>query len=210
MDGLRRDLAFAVRMLRRNPGTTSIAILALALGIGANSAIFSVVSALLLRPLPYPDAERMVRIYETNLVKGWDRNSVAPANFLDWQDANEVFESMAAFRWSSPALTGRGDAERLVGIEAGAGFFRTLGPPIALGRAFGDADAGDRVAVLGHAFWRRRFGGDPDIVGRTLRLDGESVTVVGVAGTEMTYPGDPDLWSLSRRETPVSPGDEPR
>jgi putative ABC transport system permease protein len=210
MDGLRQDLAFAVRMLRKNPGTTAIAILALALGIGANSAIFSVVGALLLRPLPYPDAERLVRIYETNLIKGWDRNSVAPANFLDWQEANEVFESMAAFRWSSPALTGPGDAERLIGIEAGAGFFRTLGAPIALGRAFDAADAGDRVAVLGHAFWRSRFGGDPDIVGRTLRLDGESVAVLGVAGTGMTYPGDPDLWILSPRETPVSPGDEPR
>ena len=204
MDALRQDLTFALRGLRRNPGVTLIAILALALGIGANTALFSVVNAVLLRPLPFPDADRLVRVYETNRLKGWDRNSVAPANFLDWQRDNDVFEGIAAFVWRGFALTGEGEAERLVGNEVSTEFFQVLGAPPALGRDFTAADltAGQRVAVLSHALWSRRFAADPQVVGRVLTINSEPVTVIGVAPATMTYPTDPDLWTLARRGAP--------
>ena len=166
----------------KNPGFTAVAVLTLALGIGANTAMFSVLNVLLLRALPYPNSQRLVRVFRTSPQSRTWPHSVA--NFLDHREQNRVFERMAAFSWWSFNLAEPGaPAERLRGIIATADFFPTLGVAAALGRAFTaeeDQPGGNNVVVLSQSFWMRRFAGDTNIIGRTLRLDGENVTVIGV------------------------------
>ena len=183
MDALLQDLRFGFRALRKTPLFTAIALAALALGTGANTAIFTVVNGVLLRPLPYGDPERLTLLYENNAGKGWDRFAVAPANFLDWQSESRAFESMAAFDGTTLALTGRGEPERLRVTKASADFFTVLGVPPLLGRGFiqeEDRPGTGRVAVLRHGLWQRRFGSDPAMVGQVLNLGGVPHTVVGV------------------------------
>jgi putative ABC transport system permease protein len=185
MDNLRQDLRFALRQLWKRPVFSLIALSMLALGIGANTAIFSVVYTVLLRPLPFPEPGRLVRIWESRLEQGWDRASVAPGNFWDLREMNRAFEELGAYRFGSANLTGMDIPERLNVGRVSAGFFgRVLGVRPVLGRTFlpGEDQPGgeSRIVLLGNRFWLSHFGGDPSVLERQLTLDDESYTVVGV------------------------------
>jgi len=185
MDNLRQDLRFALRQLWRRPGFSAIALAMLALGIGANTAIFSVVFSVLLKPLPFQEPDRLVGIWESRLEQGWERASVAPGNFWDLREMNRSFEDLGAYRFSSANLTGFDYPEQLSVGRVSAGFFgRVLGVTPVVGRTFlpGEDQPGAdaRIALLGNDFWQGRFGGDPSVVGASLTLDGEGYSVVGV------------------------------
>ena len=193
-----QDLRYALRMLLKNPGFSAVAIIALALGIGANSAIFSVVNTVMLRPLPYKDADRLVMVWEDASKHGYPRDTPAAANYIDWRDQNQVFEGMAAIADQSFNLTNAGDPERVEGRRVSANLFPLLGVEPELGRVFRseeDQPGANRVAILSHRFWHRRFGADPGIAGKTVTLNGESVVVVGVMPSEFQFPTREDeLW----------------
>jgi putative ABC transport system permease protein len=194
MDTLRQDLAYALRRLRQSPGFTAVAVATLALGIGANGAIFSVVNAVLLRPLPFEDADRLVRL--SQIWKG--KPSVySPQNFLDVQASAHSFESLAVYAGSGVTLTGRGAAASLTGSEVSTSFFDVLRVRPAYGRAFetGENEPGHtKVVVLGDRLWRERFAADPGVVGQTVQLDREPFTVVGVAPAGFAFPAGAELW----------------
>jgi putative ABC transport system permease protein len=200
MKSLLQDFRYGLRVLARRPWFTCLAVLTLALGIGANTAVFSLVSAVFVRPLKYREAERLVTVWEDAAAAGLSRDVVAPANYADWRAQNRVFEDVAAARQLTFDLTGgRGEPEKLLGYGVGANFFHVLGVEPAHGRAFlaeEDGPGAARVVVLGHGLWRRRFGADPSVVGRDVRLDGETYTVVGVmpAGFQFEAAGV-DLWT---------------
>ena len=194
LDSIRQDLAYAARRLAQSPGFTLVAALTLALGIGATSAIFSVVNAVLLRPLPYPEPERLVDVAQT-----WKEKPAvySPQNFLDVEAQAKSFEGLAAIDSSGVTLTGRGDAARLEGAEVSASFFDVLRVRPLLGRGFvkGENEPGrTRVAVLGHALWQQRFGGDPKVVGQTIQIDREPRTVVGIAPPGFSHPEGAEIW----------------
>ncbi len=184
MTTLLQDLRYAVRLLTRSPGFALVAIATLALGIGANTAIFSVVNALLLRPLPYAQADRLVMVWQDMRARGGPAQEWAtPGNFADWQKAPSLFEAMAALQGWQPSLTGSGAPESLTGEQVTAGYFDVLGISPALGRGFRadeDIPNAPRVVILSHRFWLRRFGADPRIIGRALNLGGEPHEVVGI------------------------------
>jgi putative ABC transport system permease protein len=183
MHTLLQDLKYGVRMLARVPGFTIIVVFTLALGIGANTAIFSVINATLLARLPYSQPDRIVMVWEHDPSRGFPRNSVSPGNFLHWQEANTVFDQMAAFVDIRADLTGTGEPEQIPGQAITPNLFSLLGINAWLGRTF-IAEEGhpgnDDVALLSHALWQRRFGGAPDIVGKRIMLGGKSTVVVGV------------------------------
>ncbi|HYP02849.1 MAG TPA: ABC transporter permease [Pyrinomonadaceae bacterium] len=201
------DVRYGLRMLFKSPGFTLIAVFALALGIGANSAIFSVVNAMLLRPLPFPEPERLVVIWETNPNLGANlrlRNEASPANFKDWTAQSSSFENIAAFRWGDYNLTGGDHPEQLLGHPVTVNMFDTLKTRPLMGRTFlpdeGRAGAG-QVVVLSYKLWQRRFGADPNIVNRNISLNGESYTVVGVMPPEFAFPvAASELWVPLRFE----------
>ena len=181
MNTLWRDVRYAFRMLRRNPGFTVIAVLTLALGIGANTALFSVVNAVLLNPLPFPEPDRLVALYEKSA--NFNRSSISYPNFLDWQKDNRSLEAMAAFRPEDLSLTGAGEAERVRGQMISSDFFPVLGVQPLLGRSFTkqeDQIGGAPVAELSEGFWKRKFGGAADILGKGITLNGADYTVVGI------------------------------
>ena len=187
MHSIMQDVRYALRGLRRQPGFTGVALLTLALGIGANTAIFSVVHAVLLRPLPFGEPERLVQVFESRLERGWTRSSPTHANFWDFKEQNRAFEGMDSYQGLSLNLTGFGFPERLDAARVSAGFFRTLRVQPVLGRTFvtGEDEPGaNLIALLSEDLWRRRFGSDPEIVGSSLALDGDSYTVVGVIPSE--------------------------
>ena len=194
IDDVRRDVRFGLRSLRRSPGFTVVAVLCLALGIGANAAIFSVLNAVLLRPLPYAEPDRLVRAYET-FGGGKRQGSVSMANFLDWQAQTPGFERLAAWTEVSLNLQGGGSPERIPVVAGTADLFSLLGVPPLAGRTFGKRETGN-VIVLSEKLWRRRFGGDRSLVGRTIQLDGEIYTVLGVMPAAFTFPPDSvaDAW----------------
>ncbi len=187
---LRQDVRYGLRMLIKNPAFTTIAVLALALGIGANSAIFSVVNTLLLRPLPYKNPGQLVVIWESAAHLGFPKNTPSPANFLDWQKQATLFEGMAAFAERSFNLTGVGEPERLDGRRVSANLFDLLGVKPVLGRNFvPDEDKpGTKVALLSEALWKRRFGSDPGVIGGSISLNGEPYTIVGVLPGSVRLP----------------------
>jgi putative ABC transport system permease protein len=187
---LSQDLRYGARMLLKNPGFTAIAVLALALGIGANSAIFSVVNGLLLRPLPYKNPNQLVVIWENATHLGFPKNTPSPANFLDWQKQATVFDGMGAFAERTFNLTGVGEPERLEGRRVSANLFALLGVQPILGRSFvpDDDKPGTKIALLNESLWKRRFGSDPAVIGRSLALNGESYTVVGVLPNSVRLP----------------------
>jgi predicted permease len=193
---LSQDLRYGLRQLLRSPAFTIAAALTIALGVGANTAIFSVVNAVLLRPLPYPSPDRLVSIRETT-ERG--ENVVSPPNFEDFRAQRVLFEAAAATYNNSVALTGEGAAEQLLGAAATEDFFRVLATPPLLGRGFLPEDArtgAAPVVVLREDLWRRRFGADPEIVGRVLQLDGVGRTVVGVMPASVVYPdAATELWT---------------
>ncbi len=185
-----QDFRYAVRMLWKNPGFTAVAVIALALGIGANSAIFSVVNTVLLRPLPYTNPDQLVMVWENATHLGFPKNTPSAANFLDWQRQNTVFQSMAAMAQRSFNLTGVGEPERLDGRRVSANLFKLLGVKPILGRTFvrEEDKPGTKVALLSESLWKRRLGGDQNVIGRTLALNGESYTVVGVVPDGVRLP----------------------
>lgn len=180
-----QDIKYGARMLLKSPGFTLVAVITLALGIGANTAIFSVVNAVLLRPLSYKDSNRIVTVLRDG------RQPISPANFLDLQGQNKSFEQMAAAELWGGTLTGGDRAESLVGLRMGDNLFSLLGVQPLIGRAFATDDyqpGKERVIVLGHSLWQRRFGGEQNILGRQITLDGESYTVVGVMPRDFRFP----------------------
>jgi predicted permease len=195
LDSLRQDLAYAARRLAKSPGFTLVAALTLALGIGGTSAIFSVVSAVLLRPLPFPEPDRLVEVDQE--WKGKPVSYHSPMNFLDVEAQARTIERMAATDTGGVTLTGKGAATRLEGGMVSASFFDVLRVPPVLGRGFlpGENEPGrDKVVVLGHALWRDRFGAEPEIVGQTIELDRETRTVVGIAPPGFSFPEGTELW----------------
>jgi putative ABC transport system permease protein len=191
------DLRYAARVLAKNPGFTAVAVIALAVGVGANSVIFSAVNTILLRPLPYKDSDRLVMVFEDNSRFGYPHDTPAPANFIDWRDQNKVFEGMAAIADVSLNLTGAGEPERLDGKRVSASLFPLLGVEPQLGRWFApeeDQPGANRVVVLSHALWQRRFGSDPVIVGKTITLNGAGFSVVGVMPESFQFPEREDQF----------------
>ncbi len=179
--GVWQDLRYGARSLRKNPGFTLIALITLILGIGANTAIFSVVNAVLLRPLPYKDPEQLVWIWEVQAQQ--DRSQFSPAEFLDYQAQNQSFTALAAYRNMIFTLTGAGEPDQLEGLIVTANFFSLLGVEAQEGRIFQPADGlagAPRVAVISHAYWQKRFAGDKQLIGKTLSVSGEPVSLVGV------------------------------
>jgi putative ABC transport system permease protein len=192
---LLQDLKFGSRMLAKSSGFTVIAVLALGLGIGANSAIFSFVNTMLLRPLPYPDSDRLVFIQEKS--KQFDRMSVAYANFIDWRDQNQSFESIGAFRGVGYNLTGGNEPEHIFGAQVSAPLFASLRAQPVAGRLFStdeDKPGVSRAVILSYSLWQRRFGADPSIVGRSILLDSESYNVVGVMAKGFNFPSETQFW----------------
>ena len=181
MNTIWQDLRYGICILLKNPGVTVAAVITLALGIGANTAIFNVVDVVMLRPLPYKNPERVVSLWEN--VPTYGRWRVTPANYLDWKQQNTVFEDVAAFGATSMTLTGDGEPEQLLGTRASAGYFEVIGVQPMLGRSFVKEEyepGKGRVVILGAAFWRSRFNSNPAILNKAITLNGASFTVVGV------------------------------
>jgi putative ABC transport system permease protein len=199
MDSIIRDIRYGLRSLLKRPGFTVIALIALALGIGANTAIFSLVNAVVLQPLPYPDPDRLVWAWG-NIRNGGNRASVSPLDFLDFRSQNKTFEQFAA-SGSLPGsgnLTGSGEPERLTVSLVTGNYFDAFGVRPALGRGFSlqnEKPGQDQVIVLSHAFWQKRFGGDPSIVNKTIVLDGKACEVIGVMPADVVLPQPADLWA---------------
>lgn len=196
MSALTRDVKFAARMLRKNPAFTAVGVIALGLGIGANTAIFSFVYGLLLRPFAFKDLARIVLIWET-VPESLDRGGVSPANFIDWE-RNHVLERMAFYRLWDASVTASGEPERIDGCRISEGFFRVLGVEAALGRTFTREEhqpGRDHVVVLSHGLWRRLFAGDAQIIGKTIELGAMAYTVVGVLPADLEWPTGIELWS---------------
>jgi putative ABC transport system permease protein len=198
MQTLWQDLRYGARMLLKKPGFTLIAVITLALGIGANAAIFSVVNAVLLRPLPFKEPDKLMLIRETKLPQ-FPEFSVSPGNFLDWRKQNTVFERLVAFSGVSFNLVGADDPEQIRGMKVTDGFFAMLGAQPQVGRDFlpeEDQPGRDNVVILSHGLWQRRFGGDPKILNQTLTLSGQSYIVIGVMPATFRFGGsDLELWT---------------
>ncbi len=198
MNGLFQDLIYGLRMMRKNPGFTALAVLTLALGIGANTAVFSNVNALLLRPFAFPDLDRVTVVYETVPKQNANNVKAAPANFLDWAEQSKTFDQLAAIRGWDANLTGEGVAERVEGYQVSPDFFALLGIAPQLGRQIGGVDFEHGVApvvVLSHGFWQRHLGGDRSIVGRSLLLNGQKFSVIGVASPDLDFPAGVETWT---------------
>ena len=197
-DAAMSDLRFGFRQLVKNPGFTAVAVLTLALGIGANTAMFSLVNGVLLKPLPYPDSDRLISLFENQREQGQDLVNLTAPGFTDWRAQSTVFEDLAAYQPGGFDLTGRGDPARLSGIRASATLFPMLGVKPELGRAFTQAEdtfGGPRVAVIAHGLWQGRFGGAADVLGKSVTLDGNSYTIVGVMPDDFRFAGlDADVW----------------
>jgi predicted permease len=217
METLLQDVRYAIRLLRRSPGFAATAVLTLAVSIGANAAIFSVVQGILIAPLPYPDPDRLVRLFEE--APGTPHFPMAPADFRDYRAELQVFDGIAAYLRADLQLGDAQQPEQLRGMQVTSGFFRILGHPPALGREFEIAEeieGNNDVAILSHSVWMRRFNGDPGVIGRAVRFSGRMFRIVGVlpegfthvGGTYRTYGhGEPvDVWTVLT----VPRGQEPR
>ena len=199
MESLLRDIRYGFRSLLKHPGFAAIAVLTLALGIGANTAIFSVVDVVLLRPLPYPEPDRLVALRDSNLTKQPD-SQVAPGHFVEWQKQTTVFSTLEAYRTVSYNLTGDGIPERLLAGRVSVGMFKMLGVQPITGRDFltdEDQTGREKVVLIGEGLWQRRFGGDSRVVGKAIKLSGESFTVVGVMPASFRLPDqrERELWT---------------
>ena len=183
METLWQDLRYGWRALRRNPGFAIVAIITLAIGIGANVTIFSVINGVLLRPLPFPESKRLVTVWETDSERNVVRGTASPAEFLDWQEMNHSFENLSGWRGLYFTITGSGDPERVWGSEVSGNFFRMLKVTPQLGRDFekDDEQPGHApVVILTDGLWRRHFGADPSVIGKSIELDGKPATVIGI------------------------------
>lgn len=198
MDSLLKDLRFAVRNLRKHAAFSTVAVITIALGIGANTAIFSVANAVLFRDLPYEQADALVRVWSTNDERGVERGFMSPPDIADFQAQNRTFADMAAFSEAELAVIDNdGSALKVTGTWAGDNLFSVLGSTALLGRTLSAGDGADgaaKVLVLGHGFWQSRFGGDPDIIGTSMTVEEAAYTVVGVMPPGFDFPGDSNFW----------------
>jgi putative ABC transport system permease protein len=198
METLIKDIRYGVRSLLKRPAFTVVAVVTLALGIGANTAIFSAVNAVLLRPLPFEHPERLVTVWENNLKNGQDHEFVRAANFTDWKNQGQSFESLAAYMNWNYNLTGDNNPQRLRAAVVSAGFFQMLGSRAALGRVLvpeDDQEGKDNVVVLSYALWQSRFGANKGLIGQSIILNGTSHTVIGVMPSNFSFPDEQlDLW----------------
>jgi putative ABC transport system permease protein len=198
MDDLIRDLRFAARAMARKPGFTVTAVIIMALGIGANTAIFTLVRAVLLSPLPFKDPNRLAMIWEEASFIGFPRNTPAPANYIDWKTRSEAFEDMAAVDTRSFNLTGDGDPQKVQAYAVTGSFFSLLGVPPSLGRVIGpddDRPDANKVAVISNKLWQSRYGGEPDVVGRDVLFSGEKYTIIGVMPKDFQFLASyVDVW----------------
>jgi putative ABC transport system permease protein len=197
MTNLWQDLRFGFRILLKKPGFTSIVVITLAMGIGANTTIFSVVNAVLLRPLPYPEPDQLAWVWTDNRGEGISEDISSWPNFVDWRAQNRVFEGMAGVRNQKFNLTGAGEPEELRGANVSANFFELMRSSVERGRGFSadeEQQGRDLVVVIGHNLWSRRFGGDPNIVGQRLSLDGQSYNIIGVMPPGFQFPNKSELW----------------
>ncbi|HEY6292263.1 MAG TPA: ABC transporter permease [Terriglobia bacterium] len=198
LETLIQDLRYGLRMLRKNPGFTAVAVLTLGLGIGANTAIFSVVNAVLLRPLPYRDPGRLVLFWFNHGFFGPGPGSVCDPDYIQWKSQNQVFDQMAAFRGQTANLTGGANPQRLLGSVVTASFFSTLGVQPALGRTFlpEEEQAGqENVVLLSHQVWEGRFGSNRGVLGEAITLDDKPYKVIGVMPAGFQFPNQADFWS---------------
>jgi putative ABC transport system permease protein len=198
MDTFLKDIRYGIRGLFKRPALTIIAIVTLAIGIGANSAIFSTINALLLKPLPFPDPERIVALWDKVPSRGVERNEVAVANYLDWKAQNKSFEQLGIYRWWSTNLTGADSPERVQGFQVTANFLDIVNVKPMLGRGFSpdqNEPGKETVALLTYSLWQRRFGGDPNIVDKTILTNGIKRTVIGVMPPEFNYPKGAEIYA---------------
>jgi predicted permease len=203
LENLGKDMRYGVRMLRKSPSFTFFAVAVLALGIAANSAIFSIADAVLIRPLPYADANRLVIVWEDASAYGFPKDTPAPGNFSDWRSRNQVFTDVAATSFGDAFnLTGAGTPEKLTGRSVTANLLSVLGATPELGRDFRpeeDVPGATRVAILSHGLWLRRFGGDPQILGKEILLNYEKCTIIGVMKRGFQFPDrEAELWTPAR------------
>lgn len=202
-----RDMRYAVRMLLRNPGFTTIALLTFAVGIGVNTAVFSVFNGVLLRPLPYPEADRITMMWVDNRFQGIKEDIGSYPTYRDWREQSASFEHVAAYTPSNFTLTGSDEPERLPGAQTTASFFDVMGLQPVLGRLYTEAQetpGNDAVVVISHGLWQRKFGGAPDVLGKTLTLNGNAHEIIGVMPSELRVPPLAQLWK------PLAPADDIR
>ncbi|MEN1728730.1 MAG: ABC transporter permease, partial [Pseudomonadota bacterium] len=207
------DLRYAIRQLLRQPGFLAAVVLTLALGIGANSAIFSMINGLMLKPLPYPEGDRLVAIYNTYPKMGLPNAGVSVPDFIDRRDRTDTFDSVAMYTWEPMNLTGQGQPERLLALRATPSLFEVLSISPELGRVpdASHADPGnDRVVVLDHGLWQQLFGGRSDVVGRDLRLDGERYEIIGVMPRGFVFPNQNVRMWVPFAFTPEQMSDQER
>src|SRR5256714_6702964 len=198
MESLFSDVRYAIRNLIKRPGFTAIAVIPLALGIGANSAIFSTINALLVSPLPFPGQERVVAIWDKAPSRGVQHNEGAMANYLDWRAQNNSFDHLALERWWSTNLTGADTPERIQGFLVTANFLDVVGVKPIRGRNFSEEEnqpGKDTVAIIANSLWQRRFGSDPAIVNKTITTNGIARTVIGVLPEGFNYPKGAEIYS---------------
>ena len=212
LDILGQDVRYALRSLGRTPGFTVTAILVAALGIGATTATFSIADHVLLRPLPFAEPDRLVKVWEAHASRGYSRTEPAPANFLDWQRMVTVFEHLEAYTGGSASLLGHGEPEQITGASVGGHVFQMLGARAALGRVLVESDVnvgdGERPIVIGDRLWRARFGASADVLGQTINLDGSSYVIVGVMPPDFYFPSrNRDYWRALRFGTSRSDTD---
>ncbi|MFZ0635452.1 MAG: ABC transporter permease [Candidatus Acidiferrales bacterium] len=215
MNALLQDIKYAARMFRKSPGFTFVAIVTLALGIGANTAIFSVIDAVLLKPLPYPQSGRIAAIWGTDSKLGENQRAISYPDFKDLQAQSNVFDHVAAYSDSTTSLTGAGEPLHLIQEDVSVDMFSVLDVRPILGRAFlpGEDEPGHDVVLLSYKLWQGHFGGDPNIIGRGVTFDARSYTVIGVLPASFSFPFNsdgPDVWrSFSRQSTPDISGEKP-
>lgn len=208
---MRQDFLHALRLFRLNPGFAAMVIAIVALGIGANTAMFSIIDAVVLKPLPFAEPERLTILWETRPDRGFANNVVSGSNYLQWRERNKSFDAMSAMAFRTATLGGVGDPEQVRSQLVGDEFFPMLGVRMAMGRGFTAAETkvgGEPVVILGDTLWRRKFGADPAVVGKTIRVNGEAATVIGVAPAGMLTISDkpPELWQPLR----IPPGSSGR
>ncbi len=211
LEEITQDLRYGLRLLRKSPGFTSVAVLTLALGIGANTAIFSVVNAVLLKSLPFKDPEQLVMVWNrAAAAAGGDRTPLAVADLLDWRAQNRSFADIAAFQGDSFNYAGGDLPEQLQAAKVTANFFSVLGVQAQLGRTFlpeEDRPGAQHVALLSDGFWRRRFAGDKQVLGRTLTLGGEAYTLIGILPARLDFPTkEVSLWTTLQLKPPTRRG----
>lgn len=201
METIWKDVRYGIRRLIANPGFTAIAVIALALGIGANSAIFSVVNSIAIKPLPFSDPESLALVFETRPLRGSLRNSTSVPDFIDWRSRNDVFTEMGGYQIFSFNRTDGSEPERILGMLVTANFFDVLGLKPAIGRTFSleeENSSNNNVALISYGYWQRNFGSNASAVGQSMAIDGKSITIIGVMPKDMRLPvgsDQADLWS---------------